>query len=273
MKNLLLSVAFVFSVFTVSAQKEFYGKDIPASIKGSTLAVVMDGSDRYNEQLRDAVNQHWKYTAVEFIDEATFEQYKSNASYSFFFVQSGQVNGYDTDFFTLAIGNRRKSEQPLILKELIVDTDKINKDGAPMVHLYVQHMQHYINGVESGNITDRTFSDRVISKETYRIKEMPLLATEKDLEESIRSQAKQKEFYPGEIQTVSRERVNEAVLKNESVAVVDVILTGSRNNMYSYKRIYDAATGELLYRQDTESLHGKKQGLTDDDLKSLHKAR
>lgn len=273
MKNLLLATAFIFSVFAASAQKEFYGKDIPADLKETKLAAVLSGSDEYNDQLKEAVEQHWKFSDFQFINESAFEQYKSDPAYSFLYLQTGEVNGYSTEFFTLAIGNKKKSEQPLVLKELIVDSEKLNSNGAPLVHLYVQHLQQYVNAVESGDITDRTFSDRVISKETYRIKEMPLLVTEKDLDESIRDAAKQKEYYPGEIQVVSRERINEAILNKESVAVADVILTGERNNMYCYKRIYDASSGELLYRQDTESLHGKKQGLIDDDLKSLHKAR
>lgn len=273
MKYILLSIALIFGVISTSAQVEFYGKNFPEDLKGTKLAVVMAGSEGYKVQLKDAVEKHWKLSQPEFIDEATFEQYKSNPEYSFLYVQSHELNGYPTDFFTLAIGNKKKSEQPLILKELIVDLKKINADGAPMVHLYVQQIQQYINRVAAGEITDATFSDRVISKGTYRIKEMPLLVREQDFDKTLSDPAKRKEFYSGAMEVVSQDRINDAILDNEQVAVVDIILTGERRNMHCYKRIYDAADGSLLYRTDTESLYEKKQGLIDEDLKSLDRAR
>ena len=233
----------------------------------------MSGSESYKVEVKNAVEQYWKHSAFEFIDETAYETYKADPAYSFILMTDGEVNGYPTRFFTLAMGNKKKSEQPLILKQLIVDGDKINSDGAPMVHLYVQNIQRYINGVSEGKITDRTFSDRWISDQTYRIIEMPLLVKESDLDVTVKDAEKQKEYYKGTLEVVSQERIKTAILENEAVAVVDVILTGDRRNMYCYKRVYDASTGEMLYRSDTESLYGKKQVLIDSDLKSISRAR
>ncbi len=273
MNYILLSIALIFGAVAAKAQIEFYGKDIPEDLKETRLVVVMAGSEAYKVQLKDAIEKYWKISPAEFIDESSFEQYKSDPEYSMLYLQSRELNGYPTDFFTLAIGSKKKSEQPLIMKELIVDLKKINSDGAPMVHLYVQQMQQYINQVEAGDVTDVTFSDRVISTKTYRVKEMPLLLREQDFDKTLADPAKRTEYYSGKLEVVSQDRINEAILDNESVAVVDIILTGERRNMHCYKRIYDAADGTLLYRTDTESLYEKKQGLIDEDLKSLDRAR
>lgn len=273
MKSILFSAVLMLFAVSSTAQIEFYGKNIPSDLKKTTLAVVMSGSESYQVEVKGAVEQYWKQSPFEFIDEATYENYKADPAYSFFLITEGEVNGYATHFFTLALGSKKKSEQPVILKQLIVDQNKINTDGAPMVHLYVQHIQKYINAVADGKITDRTFSGRWISDQTFRGQEMPVLAKESDFDVTIQDVEKQKEYFRGELQTVSQERINTAILENESVAVVDVILTGDRKNMYCYKRVYDASTGEMLYMADTESLYGKKQGLIDSDLKSISRAR
>lgn len=273
MKYFAMAIFWLMSAGWAVGQVEFYGKDIPPAIKNSTLAAVMSGSETYKASLKQALENNWKYSAVEFIDESTFEQYKSDPAYSFLYLTLGEANGLPTDFFTLAIGNKKKGDQPLIVKQLIVDKEKISTDGAPMVELYVKNIQQYVKAVESGDITDRTFSERFISKGTYRVKDMPILVREKDFDTTLDTPEKRSEYFKGEIEIADQNRINDAVLEEDNAAVVDIILTGDRRDMYSYKRIYDAATGALLYRTDTEALHGKKQGLIEADMKSLAKAR
>lgn len=273
MKYILTLIFSWAALFCAQAQVEFYGKDLPETLKNTKLAVVMSGSETYQVELKQAVENNWKLSEFEFIDEQTFENYKSNPDYSFLYVQMGELNGYPTDFFTLALGNKKKSEQPLILKELVVDKQKINGDGAPMVRLYVQHIQLYVKAVEEGTIADGTFSGRWVSNETYRLKEIPLIAREKDFDTTLDDTEKRTTFFKGELIVADQERINNAILDEEDAGVVDVILTGERRNMHCYKRIYHAATGELLYSSDTESLYGKKQGLLSDDMKAIATAR
>lgn len=273
MKRIAALLIFCFAVGTASAQIEFYGKDIPETLKETKLCGVMSGSELFQVQLKEALEQHWDLTAVEFIDQNAFETRKSDPAYSFLYLQSGEVNGHATDFLTLAIGNKKKSEQPLDVKQLIVDKKKISDEGAPMVHLYVKQIQHYVNAVAAGDITDQTFSDRFVTDVTYRIKEIPLIVREKDFDSTLDDEASRTEWFKGELIIADQERINTAVIEEEDVAVVDVILTGERYNMYCYKRIYDAASGAILYSEDTESLHGKKQGIIQDDFKSIVKAR
>jgi len=273
MKRIAAFLIFCIAVTAANAQIEFYDKDISETIKTTKLCAVMSGSESYQVQLKDAVEQHWDYTATEFIDDAGFETRKADSDFSFLYLAEGEVNGHATDFLTLAIGNKKKSEQPLIVKQLIVDKKKISDEGAPMVHLYVKQIQQYIKAVSEGDITDRTFSDRVISDATYKVEEMPLIVREKDFDSTLDDEASRTEWFKGKLIIADQQRINGAVLEEQDVAVVDVILTGSRHNMYCYKRIYDAASGAVLYREDTESLHGKKQGIIQDDFKSIVKAR
>lgn len=252
---------------------EFYGNDIPKDLRKTTLCAVMSGSESYQVELKRAVEQYWTLTDYQFIDEVKFEELKSDADYSFLYLHLGEVNGYPTDFFALGIGNRKKDAQPLNVKELIVDKKKISGDEAAFVNLYVQHIQRYVKAVEDGKITGRAFSDRWISDETYRIKEMPLLIRQSDFDETMHDAEKRNMVYDNEMQLVAQERINTAILEEEEVAVVDVIMTGERRNMYCYKRIYDASTGEMLYRDDEEALYGKNHGLVDDDLKVIDRAR
>lgn len=273
MKRLLVFTLSLGFWLTATAQVEFYGTDIPSKLAKTTLAAVMSGSEAYQVQLKQAVEQNWKLSNFEFVDEAGFEYLKGNPDYSFLYLAEGEVNGLPVDMFTLAIGNKSKKEQPLVLKQLIVDKKKISRDGAPMVHLYVKNIHAYVKAVEAGEAKDRTFAQRMISSKTYRLKEeLPLMALETDFDATMTPE-KRNEVYRGEIKIVSQDAINDAILEEKDVAVADVVLSGERREMYCYKYIFDAATGALLYYQETEALHGKKQGFIENDLSSISKAR
>ena len=61
--------------------------------------------------------------------------------------------------------------------------------------------------------------------------------------------------------------------EDRNFAVVDIIFTGEHKNRHCFKTIYIVQTGEILYLNDDASLYGKKQGLIEDDLKTLERAR
>lgn len=273
MKRIFLVLTLLASTLLLSAQAEFYGTDIPEKLKKTTLSVVMSGSESYKVQLKQAVEQHWKLTPSEFIDEAGFETLKGDPDRSFIYLEKGELNGLPTTFITLALGSKNKKEQPQVLKQLIVDAKKISNEGAPMVHLYVKQLQNYVRSVESGDAKDVTFAQRIISSKTYRLKEeLTLYALESDFDGTMTAD-KRSEIYRGKIKVVGQAEINDAVLEELEVAVADVILTGDRNEMYCHKRIYDASSGNLLYVSDTEALHGKKQGFIENDLSAISKAR
>jgi hypothetical protein len=273
MKKIIAGLLMTLLVGFVYGQKEFYGKDIATKLKSLKLAVVLDGSDSYNLKLKQAVEQNWKLSHFEFVDGTTFETLKTNPEYSFLVTLSGTANNLPTDFFTLAMGNKKKAEAPTVLKELIVDKEKINTTGAPMVELYVKNMLLYINGIADGKISETATSARFISNNTRLIKESKLLLLASDLDKTVADVAKQQEFFKGTLQIVNQDAINEAIHNGEAVGVADVILTGERDTRYCYKRVFLASTGALIYLQDTEALYGKKTGFFDTDLKIFDRAK
>jgi hypothetical protein len=273
MKKIILGVLMTLIAGFSFGQREFYGKDIATRLKSMKLAVVLDGSDSYNLKLKQAVEQNWKLSAFEFVDERTYETLKLNPEYAFLVMTQGTVNNLPTDFFTLAMGSKKKAEAPVVLKELIVDKEKISTSGAAMIELYVKNMQIYVNAVLDGKISETASSSRFISTNTRLIKESKLLTLAKDIDKTITDPAKQQEFFKGEIKIVSQDEINEAIHNGDEVGIADVILTGERENRYCYKRVYLASTGALIYLQDTEALHGKKTGWLEADLKIFDRAR
>jgi len=59
----------------------------------------------------------------------------------------------------------------------------------------------------------------------------------------------------------------------KEINVADVVLTGEYKTKHCFKRVFNAATGELMYLADEPSLQGKKEGFLIDDMKSIARAR
>ena len=66
----------------------------------------------------------------------------------------------------------------------------------------------------------------------------------------------------------------EAIEKQDNkITVTDVVITGDYKNKHTFKRIFNAGTGELMFQRDDQSLFGKKEGFLDEDFKTIERAR
>ncbi|HQZ42820.1 MAG TPA: hypothetical protein PK735_08035, partial [Flavobacteriales bacterium] len=86
--------------------------------------------------------------------------------------------------------------------------------------------------------------------------------------------AKVKEFYTAPAQLMDLAQLMSAVQSaDKSVVISDVVLTGDYKNKHTFKRVFNAGTGELMYLNDDAAIYGKKEGFIEEDLKNLERAR
>jgi DUF971 family protein len=142
------------------------------------------------------------------------------------------------------------------------------------VTLYVKHLQDYLRQVESGKITDKTTADRLYSTRNRHIRDMQLWLGQEHLDKTLPDAAKVKEVYASTAHIKPVKQLLEAVEKQDrEVVVTDVVITGDYKTKHSFKRLFNAGTGELMYLRDEQALHGKKEGFLDEDLKTVDRAR
>ncbi|HQV51634.1 MAG: hypothetical protein IPI00_08205 [Flavobacteriales bacterium] len=287
----LTALALLVSV-TATAQ---YGTFNAASVKAAkseTVLVVLDATDTpYNKAIMNAMKSNWKFNEnIEFvnIDAITTAPIAEDKLY---LVKTSKVDPvkFEGTFLTLMQGWKAKKNDKLEMKDnafttfpveqelayiLIDEKGMAEKSTSSLINLYVKHLQDYLKQVESGKITDKTTADRIYSSRTRFVREAELWMAKEHLDKTIPDAAKVKEFYTAPAQLMDLAQLMSAVQSaDKSVVISDVVLTGDYKNKHTFKRVFNAGTGELMYLNDDAAIYGKKEGFIEEDLKNLERAR
>ncbi len=289
------SLSLLFSLFLsigLFAQYGSFNADAVKKAKAHTTIVVLDdASTAYNTALMDAIKADWKFSGgYEFVkvSDLAMQPISPDKTYLMKISKTDPVK-FEGKFLTLVQGWKPKKGDALESKDnaftnipveqelafMLIDPKVMNEKGtAKMLHLYTKHLQNYLDLVASGKITDKTTADRTYSDRHRHIRDTELWIAQEHLDKTIPDAAKLKEFYtsPNQIKPVSG--LMEAIDKQDSqVTVTDVVITGDYKNKHTFKRIFNAGTGELMFQRDDQSLFGKKEGFLDEDFKTIERAR
>ena len=289
-KKYLLLLLFI-APLIMHAQYGSFSKEVIATFKTNGLSVVLDnGKTEYNDYIRQVMEKSWNTNKVDFISMEDFKlaQYETERSF-LVKIKKSDAQKHEATFLTIVNGwKKKKGNEASVygtsvknvpvdheVAYLMINADKMeqNQEG-PKLWLYIKCLTSYIESAEQGIITDKATADRLYSSRTRQIHEMELVLTENDLDANVRSKEKVEEFYTKPYHLMKQEDIWTAIESEDgNLAIVDVIFTGEYKNRHCFKTIYNARTGEILYMSDDASLHGKKQGLIEDDLKRLERAR
>ncbi|HRH36780.1 MAG TPA: hypothetical protein PK760_00450 [Flavobacteriales bacterium] len=288
----LIASSIVLFTLGTSAQ---YGTFDAAAVKaahGATTIVVLDAGDSpYNETIMNAVKYAWKFTpAVEFVTVAELGTQPISPD-KIYLLKTSKVDPvkYEATFLTLVKGWKQKKGEPLQqvnnafttinaeneLASIMIDPVAINeKNMSHMLNIYVRCIADYLGMVEKGKITDKATADRIYASKTRMIREGELVVAKEHLDKSLPDAAAMSAHLTSTIALGTLADVIAAVdAQDRSKFVTDVILTGEHKNKHCFKRVFNAATGELVYQADDAAIFGKKEGFIDLDLKNIAKAR
>lgn len=261
--------------------------------KGATLIVVLDGGNTpYDQAVMEAIKGEWKFNAnVEFLTAADMGMMPVTAD-KIYLMKVSKVDAvkFEGTFLTLVQGWKPKKGEALTAKDnaftsipttqelafLLIDDKGMNERNTTLLlRLYVRHLQDYANLVVSGKITDKATADRTYTGRTRLVREGELWIAQEHLDKSIPDATKAAEFYTGRLQVKSLPQLMSAIEKQDrSICISDVVITvGDHKNKHCFKRVFNSATGELMYLSDVQAIFGKKEGFIEDDLKALERAR
>ena len=272
------------------AQYGTFSKDVVDEFKKSPLSVVLDnGQSEYNDYIHLVMEDAWKLNKVDFISMADFKMAQFETERSFLVkVKKSTEQKQAATFLTILRGWKKKSGEATTygnsiknvdfateVASIMLDPDKMEQDQeGPKLWLYTKSIANFIELVGDGKITDKTTADKMYSKRTRNLHEMQLVMTKADLDASVREPKQFEEFYTKAYQIVGEEQEMGAIeSEDKNLAVVDVVFTGEHKTRHCYKTIYSVRTGEIMYMNNDASLYGKKQGLIEEDLKNLERAR
>lgn len=279
----------LFVPFMAFAQYGTFSKEVITEFQNLPLSVVLDnGQTEYNDYIQMVMKDFWTMNKVDFISMSDFKALQYDEDRAFLIkIKKADAKKHEATFLTIVRGWKDKKGQEAVtyansmkyapwateVASIMLDPKKMEQDAeGPKLWLYVKSMVDYINQVNEGKIIDKATADRLYASRTRLLHDMQLVLAANDLDANVRENYG--EFYTHAVQVVGDDQVMGAIEgEDRKLAIVDVVFTGEYKTRHCFKTIFNARTGEIMYLKDDQSLHGKKAGLFDEDLKSLERAR
>ena len=292
--RLLLTSTLVFATsFALHAQYGTFDASAVKAAKADGLVVVLDAGDSpYNQTIMNAVKSEWKFTtaSMDFVTVAELGTQPISPE-KCYLLKTAKVDPvkFEGTFLTLVQGWKMKKGESLQAKNnaftsipseqelafMLIDPKAINEGNmAPMLVLYIKHLQDYLKLVESGKITDKATADRTYASRTRLVRDTQLALAKEHLDKSLPDEGAVKAHYTAPMRIVTLADVANTVKNQDRATTVsDVVMTGDYKNKHCFKRLFNAGTGELMYQADDAALYGKKEGFIETDLKNIERAR
>lgn len=292
MRHLFASLLVVPSLILNAQYGTFDGTAVK-NAKNATMVVVLDGGGTpYDRMITEAVKADWKFNgAHEFMTIADLGMQPISPD-KVYLMKVARVDPtkFEGTFLMLVQGWKPKKGEAFTAKDnaftsipasqelasLLIDDKGMNESNTTtMIRLYVRHLQDYLKLVETGKILDRATADRTYASRNRLVRDTELWIAREHLDKSFADAAAAKEHYTSGMQIVDLKQLMSAVEKQDSgITISDVVLTvGDHKNKHAFKRIFNSATGELMYIRDDAAIFGKKEGFIEDDLKTIERAR
>lgn len=283
------------SILTATTALGQYGSFDASAVNASksrSLMVVLDGGNSaYDRALMEAIKGEWKFNgAFDFVNASDLPMQPLSQDMVYLMkVRRTDPVKFEGTFLTLVQGWKPKRGETLKyedgafleipiaqeLAHLLVDPAVLTEStNAPLMKLYVLHLQDYLRQVGAGKITDKTTADRLYASRTRHIRDTELVMADTHLDKGLGGADAVRGIYTHPLSVGNMAAVNAAAESGgREKTISDVVITGDYKNKHCFKRIFNAGTGELMYLSDTPALHGKKEGFIEDDLKGVLRAR
>lgn len=218
----------------------------------TTTLVVMDANPftPYNQTLVNAVENFWKITPYEIITTKEFNTKKKNKDFSFIILSeaSMEVKGkiLQYNMLNLVMGAKvaNLNDMPDLASVPLSYIDADDEDYLYKLGGVLQFMQFFVRyNLENPN----TDIFKLVQKIDGKIngKELWLLADE--VANEVNTTDKLKKYYQGKAKFVSKEAIEEAILKKDENVLFLHKIGSDENGSICWKFLIEAATGKAVY--------------------------
>ena len=192
-----ISFLFIFS-FGALANNPLATKQQVGMFKNSKTCVVVDGGmSFFNTPIREAVKSFWKSTDYEFIDQAEFENRKTDTRYSFIVVLDGAYDkdpgGVSYKFLSLVLGDPsgNLTKMPEFCSIPLSYSDDNGADFEYIIPIVIKFMQIHVKNLEKDRLPISINGLRYYNKTGFNDKILVLnkdkMASNADSPEKIKS--------------------------------------------------------------------------------------
>ncbi len=282
MKKVILVLFASFIAANIFAQQQLPSKkEINTFLKSNTYIVLNNNVFSFwNNDIRDAVDKHWKITKFEYVNPDQHKAKKNRPGASFIQETKAYFDGKQElgvyKYLSLYLGQKGGNINTM---PDIIDVPLAHEDNDPEDYYYklgiaLLFMQKHVKWLKANpNIKDKSVMNYYM-KAREHTKNKTLYLLKKELATEINSVAKIKQFYSGKVKFVTKEEIKKAVdTKNRNVIILHLIAPDKdKNDILCMKMLIGAADAKLYYFNYHKIKRGSKPGaFLKSDLNKINK--
>ena len=144
----------IFSLGSMANPKLASKQQIGMFLNSKTCVVLENGNISYNVLIKDAVQNFWKSTEFEFIDQQEFENRRFDSKYSFLVLLNGVYDkdpgGVSYNYLSLVLGDAANdiAKMPELCSIPLSYSDDFNNDYDYVIPAIVKFMQKHVKNLE-----------------------------------------------------------------------------------------------------------------------------
>lgn len=267
MKRTLLTLTFSFVALLAIS------KDIKSQLNQAPVNVLLYADDPvYNENIKHAIDNYWSLNEYIFINETEFSQLQKESANLFLVKNTSQSVDAGTLVYDEVLRLIQFTKNGRLMTQIAgmpVVKNNSNNAVVPYVNAVLglqDKVQFEISKTESK--TAFSHYNQKVDYRTNIVKLNKLYIAQEDLDSELSLDIVH-ELYSGELVIISSMEL-EKIISSGNADIVYAIVTNKQTSGFTYvnsKQIIDAATGQILYANESTTM--KPEGFNKKDWKKL----
>ncbi|MFW6350952.1 MAG: hypothetical protein ACOC2E_01070 [Bacteroidota bacterium] len=280
MRRILIAILFLGVQFSTYAQDHVPElEDYQNFMKSKTLVLLeKNPMSDFNMAIREVMENSWTLTDYQFINDAEFEAYRNNSSYSFLMITKASFARDRTkaryNFLSLLMAERATKVRNMPdLCSLPLAYEQVEDDSySYKIEAFLRFMQNHVELMLSDpSLISKNPFKYYNQKKKDDLENKLLFLTKEDLAKEIDTEAEIRDVYPHKFQIVSREDVAEAIAdKREDVVFLHKVgPEKTRIRARVYKMLVGAGDPHFYYFDYTMMKKAQDDNFQEKDLKKI----
>jgi hypothetical protein len=273
-KNILSFIFLAFSIISFAQSPLVTQKQIGMYINSTTCIVLENELNPYNAFVKDAVQNHWKSTPFEFIDETEFNIRRLDSKYSFLVLMENAFDkdpgGVSYNYISLVLGGNYRDivQMPELCSVPIQYTNDINTDYEYAIPAIVKFVQLHAKNLEKKRFFIRLYGLKFYNSSGH--KDYELLMNNSKMAPNANTIEKISTVYPYLVRLLSTLEIKETIATNPKRTLFHFHVGPNNENSAGrcFEMIFDV-DGNLRYYNSKKITNKNLDGFNISDFRQI----
>jgi hypothetical protein len=256
----------IFSLGSLANPKLASKQQIGMYINSKTCVVLENANISYNVLIKDAVQNYWKSTDFEFIDQQEFEKRRFDSKYSFLVLMTGVYDkdpgGVSYNYLSLVLGDPANdmTKMPELCSIPLSYSSDFNNDYDYVIPAIVKFMQKHVKNLEKERFLILLKGMKYYNRSTG-FKDKVLLFNKDMMASDADSPEKIKTVYPYYVKLLTSSEIQEELASQPTNALFNFHVGPTRNSGAGkcFEMIFDI-DGNMYYYNSRKITNDNENG-------------